>query len=1709
MLIKKIKKIAKWFWATMARRVVASAVLAAVFGLPLWALFAPNAEAAWWNDTWLYRKAIPITNSSGSALSDFQVKILDNKDLSADITAGKIQANLNDLRFTDQNGDLLAYWIEDSTAASVDVWVKLSSIPTNGSTIYLYYGNPTATAYSDGNRVFDFFDDFNNANGSLNQWSYTDPAGGLTTSFTGQEVRRSGTPSGTDVWSSLSTKKSLYNYRVAELNIKVNSYSGGEAKLLVSDDVYLKQVATSGWKWQYYSSGWYDIANSGITTGGSAIKVKLVEDATGVSIYENGTYLGKRTLSRGSADAVLSFSAENYYGGNSFSVDIDNVFVRKYASSDPSIGTFASEEKGPGPVAYWKFDEGFGTNAQDSTAQNNDGTLTNMSATASPTSGWQTEDKCVSGKCLAFDGTDDSVVVSNGAKISSYNTSRTVSVWFRAGSLGAQRAIMSAASTAKSGSPLWLLVQNASNLLSVYHGSNYRSGTTVLQANKWYYATYTFDSSNNATKLYLDGKVEYSATVADTNTASTNIYIGDGYNANFKGYIDEPKVYPYVRTADQIKADYNAGLSGMASSQGTSASFGDGSDKWMSDGLVGYWKMDEASWNGTAGEVKDANGNGNNGTASGSATTTPGKFGSAGLFDTSTKNIALSSGISVNATDYAISTWAVFPLPTTAGSYRTLARSSVGDHPVLVDANGFLGVWVGAFKTSGYDVDNLTAGWHHIVAVADNAKNQTKFYVDGSYVGTSIAKSNENISYLGNYQGGNQQFGTIDDLRIYNRMLSPTEIIKLFDWAPGPIAHYKLDENTGTTTQDSSGNNNAGTLTNGPTWTRGKIGGAVNFDGTDDYIAGSSNLGISGNPSFTMCAWIKWSGAVWSSDWPSFMGNNSTGTGNQGLSFTLSYGRPAIDFWNNRWRASAALTVGTWYHVCGVKTSGTISTTSKIYVNGSLVSGAVEGTDGNPNITNAVPIIGRLDATRRFQGQIDDVRYYNYARSAEQIMQDMTGNVAASDLQSSKEAILYWKFDEGTGNVVYDQSAQKNNGILECSNFTYADCTKPTWTNEGKYGKALSFSGEGTYPNPGVRMNRVRGSVVNVPSETGARITLSMWVNPSGDATGDNYIVRNGAGTDLNYAINLGVPTGGKYKVIFNGYDTTWRTVSSSGYIVPAQQWSHLVVVYSQGEWVRVYVNGALQEQIAWSFGATVQAVSTFAVAGHGGAATQWFNGLIDEVKVYNYALSTDDVKTEYNRSSAVNLSSSGPITAGGADSAKAEYCPPGNTEGNCASGQNPAPVGEWKLDEGSGTMASDASGNGNDATLVGGTTWKPGKFGKAVLFNGANLTKATVPDAASIRSMANFTASAWVNFDSLTNADGDAYNYIFNKYGWFLRVSNAGVVDFSLRTSGSYPVVSSDVAITTGRWYYVSVVFSGVGASSKIYIDGRDVSTGLFSGTGTMSGDSGTNLFIASAVNDYDGNAKGNFDQMRIYNYVRTPAQIAWDYNRGGPVGWWKLDECQGGTAYDNSGNGNNGTITIGATGTQTAMGTCQTSGTAWGNGATGKWNASLSLDGTDDYVTIPHKSALMPTSVTVSGWVKFNSNSSWMIVNKAPGNTPGSYYIYGDSLSDGMWSIFGPTATRYNCSVGSLTTGTWYHLVGTFDATSGVQKCYLDGKLKNTTTGAALGSNISDVYLGKYTSGYQTNGQIDDVQIYNYALSADQVKLLYNGGASLRFGQ
>ena len=116
-----------------------------------------------------YSKRKPITINSGSALTNYQVKLTVAYD-------SDMQADFDDLRFTtsDQTTQL-SYWLESKTDSSTaTIWVKIPSLVSGNNTIYMYYANASVTTASNGDNTFVFFDDFEN--GNLSKWSQYNPS---------------------------------------------------------------------------------------------------------------------------------------------------------------------------------------------------------------------------------------------------------------------------------------------------------------------------------------------------------------------------------------------------------------------------------------------------------------------------------------------------------------------------------------------------------------------------------------------------------------------------------------------------------------------------------------------------------------------------------------------------------------------------------------------------------------------------------------------------------------------------------------------------------------------------------------------------------------------------------------------------------------------------------------------------------------------------------------------------------------------------------------------------------------------------------------------------------------------------------------------------------------------------------------------------------------------------------------------------------------------------------------------------------------------------------------------------------------------------------------------------------------------------------------------------------------------------------------------
>jgi prepilin-type N-terminal cleavage/methylation domain-containing protein len=218
-------------------------------------------------------------------------------------------------------------------------------------------------------------------------------------------------------------------------------------------------------------------------------------------------------------------------------------------------------------VSEWKLDDASGTTAVDSWGSNN-GTWTGPAGSYTSPS-WRTASECVSGGCLAFDGTDDWVNIGQPASLD-FTNAFTVSLWFKRGS-ALDNGLMGRHSWPAGLLRGFMVDVTAANVLRLGIGDG-TSGQQLQSSispglNKWHLATATFGSAT--AKIYLDGALGNSNAASFTND-NTNLGIGVWSSASgyFTGLIDDVKVFNAAMSTSQVQENYYAGLNKLLINNG-------------------------------------------------------------------------------------------------------------------------------------------------------------------------------------------------------------------------------------------------------------------------------------------------------------------------------------------------------------------------------------------------------------------------------------------------------------------------------------------------------------------------------------------------------------------------------------------------------------------------------------------------------------------------------------------------------------------------------------------------------------------------------------------------------------------------------------------------------------------------------------------------------------------------------------------------------------------------------------------------------------------------------------------------------------------------------------------------------------------------------------------------------------------------------------
>ena len=177
-----------------------------------------------------------------------------------------------------------------------------------------------------------------------------------------------------------------------------------------------------------------------------------------------------------------------------------------------------------------------------------------------------------------------------------------------------------------------------------------------------------------------------------------------------------------------------------------------------------------------------------------------------------------------------------------------------------------------------------------------------------------------------------------------------------------------------------------------------------------------------------------------------------------------------------------------------------------------------------------------------------------------------------------------------------------------------------------------------------------------------------------------------------------------------------------------------------------------------------------------------------------------------------------------------------------------------------------------------------------------------------------------------------------------------------------------------------------------------------------------------------------------------------------------------------------------------------------------------SLSMDGTDDYLNIPHDSSLtISGDMTICGWVNrtelvnASAGGYFPILSKRPGtHTSTNYQFYCDSADGsaaGGLRFYNGSAATSPASATVITAGSWFHVAISIDSgvTNGT-KWYVNGVAEsNSSTVTIDKTNTGAAFVGRLGDGfsYYAKGLIDEVALFDSALSASQIASIYNSGA------
>lgn len=886
-----------------------------------------------------------------------------------------------------------------------------------------------------------------------------------------------------------------------------------------------------------------------------------------------------------------------------------------------------------------------------------------------------------------------------------------------------------------------------------------------------------------------------------------------------------------------------------------------------------------------------------------------------------------------------------------------------------------------------------------------------------------------------------------------------------------------------------------GELLNGAAYAPGMVANGFQFFGGDSVVrVPDAPTWDFGTGEFTIDTWVKLNTQATGPEQlgsQALVAHDDGGGSNNKWIFWFSDGQLQIHYNNT---SGQAVYIGVafvpvsenWYHVA-VTRSGAIY---KFYVNGAQIGEDQFDQYLVPD-ANAPLTVGKAEQIASTIGQIDEVEIFHRALTASELAAIYNAGSAGKCKNGATPTptatptatptvvptitpsptcvppppdMLGWWPGDGNANDI--QSG--HNGTLSGS----------AGFDAGLVGQAFSFNG-----TPG---HVLATGTTNI--DGGPQATYDAWVYPTAVPNVGEYFGIVGVGDStiptwttqqcrVLYWNQPGNPTGTRLETAqakfyadcgLDNNENRIGRISTQDY--PINTWHFVTMVFNNGS-LDLYVDGVLDNGTLTGTGGTSINTNAYNYLWIGGmvrndSTDSWvnFNGRIDEVEVFDRALAPTEISTIYNAGSA----------------------------GKCKTGCTPPPpemIGWWPGDG----NPNDIIG-GNNGTLIGDATYATGMVQQGFSLDGYDdFVDLNIPNVNTSEG-ADITVDFWMYWNGQSTYEFGQMPFGFHRYDLYFYGPGFG---FNTGNSEVWGIPSEGLA---NRWVHVAGIFhNGNITQSRLFIDGVERQLSAQWGEPGI-GNVTTDARIGGWLYDNDYDFYGRVDEVEVFNRVLTPEEIFAIYSAGSAgkcktgctppppnmVSWYRAEN----NVIDTI-SGFDGTLYNGTT------------------YAAGKVGQAFSFDGVDDYVAIPHHPAQNTgAQITIDAWVYRNSPrvGATIFQKRSPANVGGYVFeVTGQDDRQLQFVLMIDGTYHFATSPPVLTVGTWQHVAATYDGQ--MMRIYVDG---NEVIGVPQSGTVDPtedpVVIGRNEvyHGFAWDGKIDEVELFNRALSRSEILAIYNAGSA-----